>query len=161
LPQASQCEDHVVSVDVLTQVAGFDVGLSVYQRFCSGGANLRAAVGRFVEIANDRFGLVACDPRGEIVAHAEYLLLANGAAEVAIVVADRLHGRGLGRAMIDLLITNARTRGIERFVASVLPANAAMLAVFTHAYDATVFETPDECEVSFAIAPSAPERLAA
>jgi fluoroacetyl-CoA thioesterase len=128
---------------------------SVYQRFCSGGVNLRAAVGRFVEIADDRVGLVACDPDGEIVAHAEYLLLANGAAEVAIVVADRLHGRGLGRAMIDLLITNAQTRGIERFVASVLPANAAMLAVFTHAYDATVFETPDECEVSFAIAPSA------
>ena len=134
---------------------------SVYQRFCSGGPNLTAAVDRFVEIADDRFGLVACDPDGDIVAHAEYLLLANDAAEVAIVVADRLHSRGLGRAMIDLLVTDAQTRGIERFVASVLPENTPMLALFTHAYRATVLETPEECEVSFAIAPGAPERLAA
>ena len=134
---------------------------SLYQRFCSGGANLRRAVSRFVEIADDGFGLVACDPDGEIVAHAEYLLLANGAAEVAIVVADRLHGRGLGRAMIDLLITHAQTHGIERFGESVLPTNAPRLALSTHAYGATVFEKPSECKVSFAIAPGAPQRLAA
>jgi len=134
---------------------------SVYLRFCSGGPNLSAAVGQFVEISDDRFGLVACDPDGEIVAHTEYLLLGSDAAEEAIVVADRLHSRGLGRAMIDLLMMDAQPRGIERIVASVLPENAPMLAIFAHAFGATVNETPEECEVSFAIAPAGFERPAA
>lgn len=103
---------------------------------------------------------VACAPDGEIVAHAEYLLLARGAAEVDTVVADRLHGRGLGRAMIDLLITDAQTGGIDRFVASVLSENTRMLA-FAHAIGATVNTIPDEYEVLFAIAPAASERAAA
>ena len=122
---------------------------SVYLRFCSGGVNLKAAVGRFIEIDDDRFGLLACDPDGDIVAHAEYLVLPGGQAEVAVVVADRLHGQGLARGMIDLLVAHAQARGIERLVASVLPANDPMLAVFTHAFGATVRESAMDCQVSF------------
>lgn len=36
-----------------------------------------------------------------------------------------------------------------------------MLALFTHTYGATVNETSHECDVSFAIAPATPARLAA
>jgi hypothetical protein len=36
-----------------------------------------------------------------------------------------------------------------------------MLAIFAHAFGAAVNETPEECEVSFAIAPARFERPAA
>ena len=134
---------------------------SVYLRFCSGGANLSAAARRFTEAADDRWGVVACDSHGALVAHAEYLLLPAGRAEVAVVVADRLHGRGLARGMIDFLGAHARTRGVERFVASVLPTNEPMLALFTYGFGATVRDTPMMCEVSFAIPECRSEHRAA
>lgn len=134
---------------------------SVYLRFCSGGANLNAAVHRFTEVTGERVGVVACDPQREIVAHAEYLLIPSGRAEVAVVVADQLQGRGLARKMIDWLATDAARQGIESFVASVLPENAPMLALFTRAFDATVTESPMMCEVSFPIPQAMAERRAA
>jgi ribosomal protein S18 acetylase RimI-like enzyme len=134
---------------------------SVYLRFCTGGANLNAAVHGFTEVTGERVGVVACDLQREIVAHAEYLLIPPGRAEVAVVVADQLQGRGLARKMIDWLATDAARQGIESFVASVLPENAPMLALFTRAFDATVTESPMMCEVSFPIPQAIAERRAA
>lgn len=51
-------------------------------------------------------------------------------AEAAMLVIDEWHGRGLGKALGRLLAERARELGIERFEASVLHDNAAMLAVF-------------------------------
>jgi RimJ/RimL family protein N-acetyltransferase len=135
---------------------------SVYLRFCSAGANLEAGVDRFIEIADDRFGLLACDPDGEIIAHAEYLLLPSDQAEVAVVVADRLHRQGLARRMIESLAAHAQSRGIETFVASVLPENGPMLSVFARAFAATVSESSSMiCNVSFVLAQSSTELRAA
>ncbi len=57
-------------------------------------------------------------------------------AEVAVEVADHLHGRGLGTILIERLAAVAEARGITRFVAEVLPDNSAMLDVFRDGFDA-------------------------
>ncbi len=133
---------------------------SIYLRFCSGGANLRAAVLDFTRASDERIGVVACDVTGEIVAHAEYVLTSRSEAEVAVVVADRLQGRGLAREMLEWLAADAGARGIERFIASVLPSNASMLRLFKHAFYARVLEEWPVCELWFPTSISARERRA-
>jgi acetyl coenzyme A synthetase (ADP forming)-like protein len=49
---------------------------------------------------------------------------------VAFVVADEFQRRGIGSRLLERLAAHARVEGIERFVAQVLPENAAMLGVF-------------------------------
>ncbi len=57
-------------------------------------------------------------------------------AEVAVEVADELHGDGLGTILLARLAQIAERRGIARFVAEVLPENRAMLDVFRDGFDA-------------------------
>ncbi|HEX8629524.1 MAG TPA: GNAT family N-acetyltransferase, partial [Catenuloplanes sp.] len=52
-------------------------------------------------------------------------------AEVAFVVEDAHQGRGIGSVLLEHLAEAARESGISRFVAEVLPANGAMLRVFS------------------------------
>jgi len=51
-------------------------------------------------------------------------------AEVAFVVADEFQHRGIASRLLERLAVHARDAGIDRFVAQVLPENAAMLRVF-------------------------------
>ena len=51
-------------------------------------------------------------------------------AEVAFVVADEFQHRGIASRLLERLAAHARAAGIDRFVAQVLPENAAMLRVF-------------------------------
>ncbi len=51
-------------------------------------------------------------------------------AEAAIVVADHLHGQGLGRALGAVLADSARQRGVRRFTATMLADNVAAQRVF-------------------------------
>ena len=51
-------------------------------------------------------------------------------AEAAIVVADELQGQGLGRRMGHALADAARSRGIERFTATLLSDNVAAQRLF-------------------------------
>ena len=52
-------------------------------------------------------------------------------AEVALVVEDAHQGRGLGPVMLEHLAAAGEERGVERFVAAVLPNNRRMLEIFT------------------------------
>src|SRR6478672_1799461 len=73
------------------------------------------------------------DPDGSprIVALGTFVRLRDPTrAEVAFVVADELQRRGIGSRLLERLAVHARRRGIERFVAQVLPENGAMLRVF-------------------------------
>ncbi|WP_274563129.1 GNAT family N-acetyltransferase [Streptomyces spiramyceticus] len=54
-------------------------------------------------------------------------------AEVAFLVQDAHQGRGVASALLEHIGAVARERGIRRFVAEVLPANAKMIKVFTDA----------------------------
>jgi RimJ/RimL family protein N-acetyltransferase len=53
-------------------------------------------------------------------------------AEWAIVIADHLQGRGLGRTLITQLADEARRLGIERFTATMLEENKAAQRLLDH-----------------------------
>src|SRR5947199_5992949 len=89
---------------------------------------------RFTQVDYDReLALVALDDSSgteSIVAVVRYV--ANWdkeSAEYAIALADAWQGRGLGYAMMKMLIERAHQRGFKRLVGSVLAINQAMLGV--------------------------------
>ena len=89
---------------------------------------------RFTQVDYDReLALVALEGargREKIVGVGRYVGNPDReSAEFAIVVADAWHGRGLGRALMELLIARARKRGFAHLVGSVLAINASMLAL--------------------------------
>ena len=104
---------------------------SVYQRFLAPKPRLSAAELRYLTEVDgvDHVALVA------VLAHAPQVLAGVGrwvrdpqtpdAAEIAIVVADDLQGRGVGRSLGAALAQEARRRGITRFTALMLPDNDA------------------------------------
>lgn len=111
-------------------------------RFFSGGIDIARMTHEIAASGPDRLGLVALDPSGAIVGHALCIELGGARAEVAVEVADRLHGEGLGTVLIERLADLAEQRGIRTFVAGVLPENRAMLDVFRDGFDAK----PKWCE---------------
>ena len=81
----------------------------------------------------DRLALIARHD-GRVVATAGYEGLREpGVAEVAFAVADELQRHGIGTRMLEQLAAVAAERGIHRFDAEVVAANALMLDVFEHA----------------------------
>jgi GNAT superfamily N-acetyltransferase len=111
---------------------------SLCLRFFTAGANVADAAHWAACTPADRFGLLAHDRAGVLVAHAVYVQLDRTRAEVAVEVADRLHGRGLGTILMQRIGAVAQERGITHFVAEVLPENRAMLDVFRDGFDAHV-----------------------
>jgi acetyl coenzyme A synthetase (ADP forming)-like protein len=79
----------------------------------------------------DRMALIAMH-EGKMIGVARYDREAQGGetAEVAFAVADEHQGRGIGTQLLQLLTTHARSHGIERFEAFVLPENRQMLRLF-------------------------------
>lgn len=107
-------------------------------RFFSGAIDIGGAAHLAADTSTGRFGLVAHDELGALVAHAVYIQLDDERAEVAVEVADHLHDRGLGTLLIERLGVVAERHGVTRFVAEVLPENRAMLDVFRDGFDARV-----------------------
>ena len=129
---------------------------SLYQRFHGARAVDEALVSHFLDPDWRDRGVLVGVAGDEIVAVAEYLRLRDEtAAEVAFAVADELQGRGIGTRLLEQLAERAAAAGIERFVADVLPDNAAMLGVFRDAGFEAVRELDGgEVEVRFPIAPT-------
>ena len=111
---------------------------SLRLRFFTGGANVTDAAHWAACTPTDRYGLLAHDEAGVLVAHAVYAQLDQTRAEVAVEVADHLHGRGLGTILMQRIGAVAQARGITHFVAEVLPENLGMLDVFRDGFDAHV-----------------------
>jgi GNAT superfamily N-acetyltransferase len=111
---------------------------SLRLRFFTGGANIADAAHWAACTPADRYGLLAHDETGVLVAHAVYVKLDQARAEVAVEVADHLHGRGLGTILMQRIGAVAEERGITHFVAEVLPENLGMLDVFRDGFDAHV-----------------------
>jgi acetyl coenzyme A synthetase (ADP forming)-like protein len=102
-------------------------------------------------------GLLADETGAErVVAVAEYARLRDPhAAEVAFTVADDFQGRGAATRLLEQLAARAAEAGIEEFVASVMPENAAMLSVFRAAgFEVSRTLGGGEVEVRFPIAPT-------
>lgn len=76
-------------------------------------------------------------------------------AEVAFLVEDAHHGRGLGSVLLEHLAQSARERGVRRFVADVLPTNRRMIQVFVDAgYQVHPTYEDGVVHVEFAIDPT-------
>ncbi|HZM32848.1 MAG TPA: GNAT family N-acetyltransferase [Burkholderiales bacterium] len=71
---------------------------------------------------------VAAWHRGRIIGLAEYAPRAAD-AEFAVVVADDWRGRGLGEALVSVLVAQARSAGIQAFAGLTLAGNRAMRAL--------------------------------
>ena len=87
---------------------------------------------RFAEVDGvERYALVALDPENEdeIVAVVRYdrSEAADGSAEYAALVEDRMQGLGLGLGLTRALIEAAREKGVGKLHALVLPHNTPML----------------------------------
>ncbi len=107
-------------------------------RFFTGAMDIDRAAHWAVLTGSDRCGLLAHNQTGMLVGHASYIKLDETRAEVAVEVADHLHGRGLGTILIERLAVIAEQRGITHFVAEVLSENHAMLDVFRDGFDGHV-----------------------
>ncbi|HKG36631.1 MAG TPA: GNAT family N-acetyltransferase [Solirubrobacterales bacterium] len=83
---------------------------------------------------HDHEAIVAVDPEnGAIIGVARYVRAEDPAeAEVAVVVADPWHGRGVATALLERLVGRAREEGIEHFVAIVLSDNDEALDLLGH-----------------------------
>jgi acyl-CoA synthetase (NDP forming)/RimJ/RimL family protein N-acetyltransferase len=87
---------------------------------------------RFVTVDHHEREAFVVESGGRLIAVGRYDRLGPDSpdAEVAFVVEDAHQGRGIGSVLIEHLAEAARAEGIKRFVAEVLPVNAAMLRVF-------------------------------
>src|SRR5215472_18727858 len=102
-------------------------------RFFTAVSDFSWAAKRFAEEVDhrERHSLVALQgAEGEIVGHGYYALEKPGEAEVALEVADRLQGMGLGTILIGHLAAHAAAQGITTFTAEVMTENHRMLSVF-------------------------------
>lgn len=109
---------------------------SVYQRFLAPKPRLNSSELRYLTEVDfvDHYALVA------VLAQSPEVVVGVGRwvrsmesqadAEIAIVVADDLQGRGVGTQLGRALAEAARARGIERFTASMLPTNQAAHRLF-------------------------------
>ncbi|MEI2712884.1 MAG: GNAT family N-acetyltransferase [Nocardioides sp.] len=93
--------------------------------------------------AKDRYRFTHVDHRervalimllgGEMIGVGRYEQVTPGEAEVAFLVQDSHQGRGIGQLLLEHLAQAGRERGMERFVAEVLPENQAMIRTFKDA----------------------------
>ncbi|CCE10330.1 GCN5-related N-acetyltransferase [Bradyrhizobium sp. STM 3843] len=65
-----------------------------------------------------------------IVGGGRYIVSEPGRAELAFVVVDAYHGKGIASALLRHLVSIARKAGLQALTAEVLPENAPMLRVF-------------------------------
>ncbi|WP_230973362.1 bifunctional acetate--CoA ligase family protein/GNAT family N-acetyltransferase [Aeromicrobium terrae] len=104
---------------------------SKYFRFFAPYPKLSAKdVKRFTTVDHDRRVAFVVTLHDEIIAVGRYEAESEDEAEVAFLVEDAHQGRGVGQLLLEHLAQAGRERGIRRFTADVLPANARMLQIF-------------------------------
>lgn len=111
---------------------------SVYRRFLSPKPRLTSSELSYLTEVDfvDHYALVAMSTvrLGEIVGVGRWVRSTTDAtaAEVAVVVADPLQGKGLGKELGRRLAAAARERGVERFTATMHADNVAAHHLFDH-----------------------------
>ncbi len=136
---------------------------TLYLRFFSA-SKLSAGryVTRLVRPGTGDHGAVVMQVQGRLVGVAAYECIeedltpvaSEGLAEIAFLVADDQHGRGIGTLLMEHLAALARRRDITQFVAETLPDNAVMLDVFKEAgYAVTFRRSLDTVQVSVDLTP--------
>lgn len=108
---------------------------TIYLRFFSFVRTLPARdVERLTTVDHDERVAFVALLRGDMVGVVRYdRMPGTTQAEVAVVVEDAHQGRGLGPLLLEHLAAAGEERGIDRFVANVLPSNRRMIVVFRSA----------------------------
>jgi GNAT superfamily N-acetyltransferase len=94
--------------------------------------------------------VVGFDPRsGEIVGVARYVRMPEQPerAEASVAVVDDWQGRGLGRELLERLVTRAREEGVSRFVAFIQADNRRAVEVMSHLGPTTTSSRGDLVEL--------------
>jgi RimJ/RimL family protein N-acetyltransferase len=109
---------------------------SIYTRFFSFKDGLSEADYRLIREMDfdNRVALIVTqmvEGREVVIGSSSYARCGDGVAEVAFIVEEDFHGLGIARRLLTHLGRIARERGISRFIAEVLVANAPMLKVFS------------------------------
>jgi len=68
-----------------------------------------------------------------IIAEGRYVIVDDGFADTAFIVDERYQGKGIASYLFEMLIREARKRGIRGFKADVLADNKSMMKVFEKA----------------------------
>ncbi len=125
-----QPEDRALLVDFYSRVSD----QSKYYRFFSPMPELSERdLDRFTQVDHrDRVALILL-VGGQMIAVGRYDTVRPGYAEVAFLVEDKHQGRGIGQLLLEHLAQAGRERGVEEFVAEVLPDNQAMIHTFKDA----------------------------
>jgi acyl-CoA synthetase (NDP forming)/RimJ/RimL family protein N-acetyltransferase len=120
--------------DLLIDFYGRVSDESKYYRFFSPMPELSERdLDRFTQVDHrDRVALILL-VAGQMIAVGRYDTIRPGYAEVAFLVEDKHQGRGIGQLLLEHLAQAGRERGVEEFVAEVLPDNQAMIHTFRDA----------------------------
>ncbi|TIC85727.1 GNAT family N-acetyltransferase [Nocardioides sp. GY 10127] len=79
----------------------------------------------------------------QMIAVGRYDVIRPGEAEVAFLVEDQHQGRGIAQVLLEHLAQAGRERGVDKFVAEVLPDNTRMIQTFRDAGYKVVSEYED------------------
>lgn len=125
-----QPEDRELLVEFYSRVSE----QSKYYRFFSPMPELSERdLDRFTQVDHrDRVAMILL-VAGQMIAVGRFDTIRPGYAEVAFLVEDAHQGRGIGQLLLEHLAQAGRERGIEEFVAEVLPDNQAMIHTFKDA----------------------------
>jgi acyl-CoA synthetase (NDP forming)/GNAT superfamily N-acetyltransferase len=120
--------------DLLVQFYARVSDESKYYRFFAPMPQLsQRDVHRFTHVDQvDRVALVLV-LGGQLIAVGRFDTVRPGVAEVAFLVEDAHQGRGIGQLLLEHLAQAGRERGVEKFLAEVLPDNQAMIHTFRDA----------------------------
>lgn len=120
--------------ELLVEFYGRVSDQSKYYRFFSPMPELSERdLDRFTQVDHrDRVAMILL-VAGQMIAVGRYDMIRPGYAEVAFLVEDKHQGRGIGQLLLEHLAQAGRERGIEEFVAEVLPDNQAMIHTFKDA----------------------------
>ncbi|MGH3497380.1 MAG: GNAT family N-acetyltransferase [Nocardioidaceae bacterium] len=87
-------------------------------------------VARFTQVDQEERVALVVTLGPTIIAVGRYDAIDKASAEVAFLVEDAHQGRGVGQLLLEHLGQAGRERGVQRFVAEVLPDNTPMIQVF-------------------------------
>ncbi len=108
---------------------------SKYMRFFAAMPNLSERdIRRFTHVDHrDRVAFVLTVAKKMIAVGRFDRIPGTAEAEVAFLVQDAHQGRGIAQLLLEHLAQAGRERGVEKFVAEVLPENRRMIAIFGEA----------------------------